>query len=134
MSLIVDASVAVRWYITEEGSDRADAILAGGDLLIAPDLIFFEVGNALSKHVRRGSLTPAFVERAVDNLARAISNVVPLGTLRQSAIALALQHNHSIYDCAYVALTLATPGGVLATADKELAATARRAGAAVLDC
>jgi predicted nucleic acid-binding protein len=44
--LVVDASVAVKWYVPELDSQRAHLILAGGHRLIAPDLLLAEVGNA----------------------------------------------------------------------------------------
>ncbi len=43
MTLVVDASVALKWFVAEDGSTRAAALLAGPELLVAPDLIEDEV-------------------------------------------------------------------------------------------
>ena len=54
MSLIVDASVAVKWFVEEPDSDRARQLEFADEDLIAPDLALAEVGNALwKKAVRR---------------------------------------------------------------------------------
>ena len=47
MSLVVDASVAVKWLIAEEGSDFANRLVELGDDLHAPRLMASEVANAL---------------------------------------------------------------------------------------
>ena len=46
MSVVVDASVAVKWLVAEDGSDEADRLLAGSEELHAPRLMASEVANA----------------------------------------------------------------------------------------
>ena len=36
MTLVVDASVALKWFVAEDGPGRAAALLAGRELLVAP--------------------------------------------------------------------------------------------------
>src|SRR5688500_4615632 len=43
--LVVDASVAVKWYVPEPDNQRAFTILSSGSRLLAPDLLISEVGN-----------------------------------------------------------------------------------------
>lgn len=56
-SVVVDASLAAKWIVNEEGTEAAVNLLerwAGEDFLVAaPCLIFVEVANALYKRVRR---------------------------------------------------------------------------------
>ena len=47
MTLVVDASVACKWFIAEAASDAAEALVAGGQMLLAPDLIVPEVCNVV---------------------------------------------------------------------------------------
>jgi predicted nucleic acid-binding protein len=47
MILVVDASVAVKWYLSEDHTDAAEKLLDGGFDLHAPELIFTELGNVL---------------------------------------------------------------------------------------
>ena len=60
-SVVVDASLAVKWLVEEVDSDKAHAALqswATQDITrIAPYLMPFEVANALHRRVLRGELT-----------------------------------------------------------------------------
>ena len=57
-SLVVDASVVIKWHVTEVLSDAAlRLLLDDAPALHVPDLVFPEVGNILWKKVRRGDLT-----------------------------------------------------------------------------
>ncbi|MGP9819776.1 type II toxin-antitoxin system VapC family toxin [Salinarimonas sp. NSM] len=132
MALVVDASVALKWYVDEDGADEAEAILAGPDLLCAPNLILFEVGNALRKHVLRGTMTAAYAMRSVRSLGRAIRDPQPLSRLASRALELSLELGHPIYDCAYIALALDMRHARLATADRRLASLAERTGIPVV--
>ena len=46
MTLVVDANVAIKWFVEESRSDAARAVLASGEPLVAPDLVVPEVCNA----------------------------------------------------------------------------------------
>jgi predicted nucleic acid-binding protein len=54
-SLVVDASVALKWVVTEPGSVEAAALLdeiaAGVVVLVAPEHLIGEVANGLQKRV-----------------------------------------------------------------------------------
>ena len=47
MRLVVDAGVAVEWLVSEEDSDAADRLPAGGDNPYTLRLMAFEIANAL---------------------------------------------------------------------------------------
>lgn len=116
MISIVDTSVAVKWYACEPDSEIAAQLL--GRPLAAPDLIRAEVGNSLWKKVRKGEITPAQAQSALPQLARSVM-LLPSEALAESALDLALELGHPIYDCVFLALaqTLDFP---LITADKRL--------------
>ena len=44
---VIDASVAAKWLLPEDGSDQASALL--GDALLVPDLLFAELANIFWK-------------------------------------------------------------------------------------
>ena len=56
MRLVVDASVAVKWLIAEDGSDAAALLLMDGDDLHAPRLMASEVANALWRKIRKDEI------------------------------------------------------------------------------
>lgn len=122
MTLVVDASVAVQWALNEAGTTRALA-LRHEEGLIAPSLIATEIGNALWKAVRRGHVARA---EALDTMAAILipfDALVPVEDLRSRALEIALELDHPIYDCFYLALA-ERERCPLVTADKRLLAAA----------
>jgi predicted nucleic acid-binding protein len=75
MTLVVDASVAFKWFAQEDGTYRALELLARDEPIVAPDLIIAEVCNAAWKSLRRGELSPAQFEAIVSDV-RSLSRVL----------------------------------------------------------
>lgn len=46
MTCVVDASVAVKWFVEERGSTAARMVLSKYETLLAPDFILIETSNA----------------------------------------------------------------------------------------
>ena len=116
--LVVDASVAVKWVVEEDGSPHAVEILQR-HRLSAPDLIIPECANILWKKVRRGELTTDEAAVAAHLLQRADLEIVPMRPLMVAALDLALELDHAAYDCIYLAVAIET-GRPFATADDRL--------------
>src|SRR5262245_39797495 len=55
--IVVDASIAAKWYLNEPGSAQAAAILTSDDVLLAPALIRLEVNGAIIRRYREGKLS-----------------------------------------------------------------------------
>jgi predicted nucleic acid-binding protein len=64
MTVVVNASVALKWVIEEDGSDAATELLLNEPLL-APDLLLVECANVLWAKTRRGVLTREFADAAL---------------------------------------------------------------------
>jgi predicted nucleic acid-binding protein len=47
VTIIVDLSVALKWYVAEDGSDLALAVLDTADILAAPEYLHVEAANAM---------------------------------------------------------------------------------------
>jgi predicted nucleic acid-binding protein len=122
---VVDASVAVKWYLPEPHDDCAARLRHEGTDLGAPDLLYAEIANALWKRVRRGELTAAAAGRIVEAVSRLPIEVYPCRMLSGAALQIARSTGLTVYDCLYLATALLT-GGVLATADRRLYEAARR--------
>ena len=56
MNAVVDASVAIKWFVPEALSNEAQRLLDGGAALFAPDFLLIEFGNIIWKKVRLGEL------------------------------------------------------------------------------
>ena len=122
--LIIDASVAIKWFLPEPLDNEAARARSEGTQLGAPDLLFFEVGNALWKRVRRGDVTAA----AAGSVARALS-LLPIETypsrlLTGAALQIACASGLTAYDSLYLATALLTDSRVV-TADRRFFDVAR---------
>ncbi len=120
MSLVVDASVAIKWFVAEELHAEARQLLIGGEELHAPDLLLSELANAAWKKAMRKEIG----HRQAGKIAVACLGGVP--TLHASAglvgraSEIALSIGHPVYDCLYIACAEALNAS-LVSADARLA-------------
>ena len=104
MTVVVDASVACKWFVEETGSEAADRLLASDLGLVAPELIVPEVCSALWRKSGSGEIDDAQAAAAVDDLLGFFDELVPAAGLAPRALAIARALAHPVYDCFYVAL------------------------------
>ena len=117
---IVDASVVVKWYVPEPGSDAAAKLMRSGATLLAPDHIVAEVGNVLWKKVRRQELAAEDATDIADRVATGLPATLRASQpLLRAAVELATAYDRTVYDALYVALAV-TEGTTLLTADERL--------------
>jgi predicted nucleic acid-binding protein len=64
MTWMVDASIAMKWLVPERLSEHTGRILASGEPILAPDLLYVEATTALWKKAKRREITLAETERA----------------------------------------------------------------------
>ena len=125
---VVDASVAVKWLVTEAFSEQAARLLDAELTRIAPELLFAEAASALWAVHRRGDIGRADLAEAIELLKSAPIGVpFSMRQLAASAARLASDLDHPVYDCFYLALAQ-RESAPLVTADHRLAALADRAG------
>jgi predicted nucleic acid-binding protein len=128
MRVVVDASVAIKWYFRERGAEAATHVLAEGNegvrALLAPDWVVAEFANVLRKKVRRDECSGAEAQAilgAFETDAPELLDSVPLAT---RALELALRLDETVYDCLYLAAAIEEEA-CLVTADARLARAAR---------
>ena len=119
MNLVVDASVACKWFVEEEGSVAAEKLLAGDENLLAPDLIVPEVCSAMWRKLRAGEMTAPQATAAMDGLPGLLDDLVPPHRCATRALAIASALDHPVYDCFYLALAKREDARVV-TADARL--------------
>ena len=104
---VVDASIVVKWLVTEEWSEESSRLLDRGATLIAPALVFAEASNALWAMHRRGDISRDELAEATDVLKSApVAVPVSMRRLAASAVRLAVDLGHPAYDCYYLALAM----------------------------
>ncbi len=119
MIYIVDASVAVKWFVKENLHDQALRLLDTAGLLQAPDLIVPEVANIVWKKSIRGEVTKDQARVVAVAIRQFIPRLHSIAELTEQALGIALTLNHPVYDCLYLACA-DVADGVLITADKRL--------------
>jgi len=109
-SYVVDASVAVKWF-SQTGEDDIEKALRLQELyllrecaLTAPDLIIYELANALRYNPNFDQKDTELALLSLHKMGMEL--VVPSETLLKKAVEFAYQKNIIVYDAIYVALAL----------------------------
>ena len=108
MEVVVDASVVVKWFVEEEGSDKAlrlrDKYIDGEISIIAPELIIFEVLNALYYKRLFSESEMKEVSEALE--AYSFTLYALKGEYAEKTVETAVENGITIYDASYVALAM----------------------------
>lgn len=119
--LVVDASVAIKWYVEEDYREQALNLRRdyydGRIALASQPLLFYEVANALRYHV---ALSPSDVRRSINSLLdMQLDLLTPMGEILEAAVDLAFNEGITVYDAVYLALAEYL-GSKVVTADEKL--------------
>jgi len=83
-TFVIDASIAIKWVVEEDGTSEA-LVLRQKAKLIAPDLLVAECANIFWKKVQRGELLKAEALFAARLLQGAEIELLPTRSLFESA-------------------------------------------------
>ena len=117
--LVVDASVAVKWFFPEVYAEAALRLLEGRYTLRAPDLIFSEFGNALWKRVLKDEISKEEAAAAIEALLGLPLYVESSRSLIPVALEIACGARRTVYDSLYLAAAIARQCPFV-TADSKL--------------
>ncbi|MCL5966040.1 MAG: type II toxin-antitoxin system VapC family toxin [Deltaproteobacteria bacterium] len=115
---VVDASIAVKWFVPEVHSGHALHLLRKRFSLQAPELIQAEFGSILWKKCRAGELDGTTAGGILDSFRRSPLVVHPHGAILKLAWEIALKHRQTFYDSLYLALAM-TEKARMVTADRK---------------
>jgi len=125
--IVLDASVAIKWFLPEKLETLATEALALLDRygkneiqIIVPDLFWVEFASVLWKAIRRGNFPKVSADAALASLNRFDFSTVPSLKLLDRAFEIATGFERSVYDSIYVALAVQS-NAQLVTADERLA-------------
>jgi len=123
VTIVVDASVALKWVVDEPGSEASIALQH--QELIAPVFWLSEAANALWRRVRIGDLSADEASLRFAQLQAAPVHSVPLEPHVANGLEIGLRLNHPIYDCIYLAIAIEQNTHVI-TADRRFVTAANR--------
>lgn len=117
-AVVVDASVAAKWFFPEAEADAAKRLLGAADPLIAPDLVIAELCNIAWRKLRVGDATQPLLTEVSSRAPEFFGALLPLPPLARRAAEIAVELDHPVYDCFYLALAEAWQTHVV-TADRR---------------
>lgn len=134
MILVLDASVAIKWFLhfreSEDHCQRALEILAGiGDgrvQMVQPAHFLAEMGAVLARE------KPADAQADLSDLMAVEFESVAEPAVYETACELAVRLGQHLFDTLYHAVALNTPGATLVTADKRYFRSAKDVGCIAL--
>lgn len=104
-TFVVDASVAVKWLVEEEGTSEA-LLLRRNARLLAPEQLVAECANVFWKKYQRKELTREQAVMAAKLLQGADIEFLPMRGMLEPATRLAIEIDSPAYDCVYIALAV----------------------------
>lgn len=127
--LVIDTSVAIKWFFLESLSAEArrilDAYEIGSVRFLAPDLLNAEFGNILwKKHLFQG-LAANDADDILIKFRHLRFTFISTEELLPDAYQIAVTHKHTVYDSLFLALAV-REGCQIVTADEKLVRTLRQ--------
>jgi predicted nucleic acid-binding protein len=117
--LVVDASVAIKWFVHEVYAEEALRFLDPTHDVTAPDLLWPEFGNILWKKTLRDEVSADMAREILVAFRRVPLRIMPSEPLVEAAFEIANRIGRTVYDSLHLALA-AQLGCRLVTADQKL--------------
>lgn len=118
MNYVVDASVAVKWYVPEIFESEASRLLSADHRLHVPELHLPEFANIIWKKVRRGELTSDEGDEIIDANLRRKWTIHDHRPILKPAYLGAVATGQTVYDWVYLALAVSLDCQMI-TADEK---------------
>jgi len=96
---VIDASVAVKWFVPEAESEAAKRYLRPDETLLAPELFLIEFASVILKKARLKEITEQEAAALLAKLLRVRITLAPHSPLVETAARWALAFGQSAYDC-----------------------------------
>lgn len=102
--VVIDASVAVKWFLPEVHSEAALRYLGDDCERLAPDLLYPEFGNSVWKRARRTQLSHEEAREALRSLRLVPIELHSATPFLEAAFEVARLLDRTVYDALYLVL------------------------------
>jgi predicted nucleic acid-binding protein len=126
-NFVLDASVAVKWFLSPKDEPLSDEALTlykkylhGEIRFVVPDLFWVELGSAFWRAIRLGRFSKASAQEAIASLMKCDFPTLSIAPLLERAFHIATVFDRTVYDSLYVALAVESEAQLI-TADERLA-------------
>lgn len=116
--LIIDASVAIKWVLNEDGTDQASDLLNNITEFFEPEIFDIEISAILTKRVRMKDLSYAEAVTKKSYFTKLPYFKIPFNQIEEKAFDISSKFSCSYYDGLYLASALAYEGKLI-TADSR---------------
>lgn len=116
--IILDSSAAIRAVLASDVSDIYFQMISKEKKIVSPSIFLSETANALWKEVRFNNLSVDLLPHMMRTLS-AMTVTSPDEDFIEGALNIAIDTQHPVYDCLFIAMSREMNAPVL-TADKKL--------------
>ncbi|MGB0629252.1 MAG: type II toxin-antitoxin system VapC family toxin [Alphaproteobacteria bacterium] len=103
MTVVIDASVAIKWFVPENLREEALGVLRTENHIAAPDLLIPDLANLALEKVRRNEITGLKAGTILSGIESSGLELMPAFDVCERALEIARTLDRSVYDCFYIA-------------------------------
>ncbi|REL38149.1 PIN domain-containing protein [Rhodohalobacter sp. SW132] len=100
---VIDACVAIKWFLPEKDYQKAGEILSSHNRLFAPDLFQVEMDSIITKKVRQKLIETEDAYRIYDEIRKIPIQIIPYSLIGKLAFDLSAALPITQYDACYLA-------------------------------
>lgn len=119
MSFVIDCSVAAKWLFLEEGSSKAEDVLAALSFFFVPDLFIVEIDAVISKKVRKREITSKKAFQKIEERKSLPYKLLSYNSISKLALEISVSLPITLYDATYVVAAIER-NAIVYTADQRL--------------
>lgn len=103
---VVDACVAIKWFLPEKGHEKAAGILDRFELMLAPDLFYIEMDAIITKKVRQKLIEPDDAPVIYKEIRNIPFKIIPYSLISKMALDLSSTLSVTQYDACYLSVAI----------------------------
>ena len=103
---VVDACVAIKWFLPEKNYQKAGKILSSYNRMFAPDLFLVEMDSIITKKVRQRLIETEDAYRIYEEVRNIPIQIIPYSLIGKVAFDLSVALPITQYDACYLAVAI----------------------------